>query len=198
MATAYAPARDLPEWPAARGGYGYRRARFTAEEFLRMGELGALAEHRLELADGELVEKPMHGVLHARLHARMMVLLSTAAPADCIGMGVLSIRLSDRTVRDFDAGLVRRDTPPAPAVEPAAVQLAVEVSVTTLATDLEVKSVEYGAAGIPTYWVVDANAEVTHVMTGPGRDGYARRVVVRFDEPLAVPGGGAIVIAERG
>ena len=46
----------------------------------------------------------------------------------------------------------------------------------------------------PVYWVVDVNARVVHVMSDPQDGVYSRREVVRFDEPLAIPGSDAAII----
>lgn len=172
-------------------------ARFTADEFLRMEALGAFEGHKVELADGEIVEEPLPGWTHARLQALLIALLYSAASAEAVAVGELSVRISGLTVRDFDVGLTRPDVGDVSAVDPSDVILAVEISVTTLPTDLHVKARDYATAGIPNYWVVDAEAEVVHAMACPGADGYAERKVIRFDEPLAVPGGGSITIAEQ-
>jgi Uma2 family endonuclease len=170
-------------------------ARFTADEFLRMEALGAFAGRKVELANGQIVEEPLPGWTHARLQAWLIGLLMRAAPAGAIAVGELSVRLSELTVRSFDVGLTSPDVGDVQAAAPADVLLAVEIAVSTPAVDLNDKAAEYAAAGIPAYWVVDAVAEVVHVMSEPGPHGYAQRRVVRFTEPLATPGGGAITIA---
>lgn len=170
-------------------------ARFSADEFLRMQALGAFAGRKVELANGEIVEEPLPGWTHARLQGLLMTLLAGASPAGLILVGELSVRLTDDTVRDFDLGLTYPNLGDVAAVDPADIVLAVEIAVTTLAVDLNDKAAEYAAAGVPTYWVVDAAAEVVHVLTGPGPAGYATRRVVRFGEPLDTPGGSAITIA---
>ena len=168
--------------------------RFTADEFLRMEALGAFEGRKVELAQGIIVAEQLPGWTHAALQARLIILLSTVMRGAFAVTGELSVRVSDDTVRDFDAGLTRAGVGNVSAVQPADVVLAVEIAVTTLATDLHVKALEYARAGIPVYWVVDAGAGVVHAMTEPGTFGYAKRAVIRFDEPLDVPGGGTITI----
>jgi Uma2 family endonuclease len=53
------------------------------------------------------------------------------------------------------------------------------VSDTTLSEDLA-KAPRYAAAGIPEYWVADANARIIHRMWSPGPDGYAERDETRL------------------
>jgi len=194
MATAYAYAPEPP--PTAPQIADYQRARFTADEFLRMEELGAFEGHKIELVDGELWEESLPGWTHARLQMRVGLLLGSIYDRNAVELvGELSVKISDDTVRDFDVGMTPTDVGDVSAVQPAQVVLAVEIAVTTLSGDLNVKSREYARVGIPTYWVVDAKAEIVHAMRLPGPSGYAERREVRFDEPLAVPGGGEIVIA---
>lgn len=171
-------------------------ARFTADEFLRMAALGAFEGHKVELSDGEIVEEELPGYMHAELQMRLGILLSTAIGRAFKIVGELSVRISDVTIRDFDVGVVRLGIGPVSAVAPGDVHLAIEIAVSSLPVDLHVKSFEYAAADIPHYWVVDATAEAVHVHGGPGLDGYAERRIVRFDEPLPVPGGSPITIAD--
>lgn len=98
-----------------------------------------------------------------------------------IGIGPL-------TIRGADIAVVMPDVPSSGPVPPDRVVLIVEVSVTTLGTDLGAKQAEYATAGVPDYWVADVEARVMHVMRSPERERYAERSVVPFDQPLAVPG----------
>ncbi len=72
---------------------------------------------------------------------------------------------------------------------PGQVELAIEVADTSLEHDLGANARDYAEAGLPLYWVIDVNARVTHVMSDPQEGRYTRREVVRFGEPLALPGG---------
>jgi Uma2 family endonuclease len=173
-------------------------ARFTAEEFLRMADLGLFEGRKVELAGGQIVEDEMPAYDHGWLQARLILLLGAAVPPLTQPVGELSVRISDNTVRDVDAGLVRGVERGARFARPDQVVLAVEIAITTLPTDLHLKAAEYAAAGIPTYWVIDAVAAVTHVLTGPAPGGYGERRVVAFDQPLAVPGSDATIVIDAG
>ncbi len=70
-----------------------------------------------------------------------------------------------------------------------------EVADTTLEQDLGRKLRDYATAGIPVYWVVDVNAQVVHVMTQPSGGDYKRNVL-RFGEPLNVPGTNTTVVID--
>lgn len=153
MAAAYAYAPEL--LPLAPQIADYQRVRFTADEFLRMEELGAFEGHKIELVDGELWEESLPGWTHGRLQARLIALLASAADHSLVVVGELSVKVSASTVRDFDVGLTLDGIGDVSAVQPAQVVLAVEIAVTTLSGDLKVKSREYAGAGMPSYWVVD-------------------------------------------
>ena len=56
--------------------------------------------------------------------------------------------------------------------------LVIEVAVTSLTTDLQLKAPLYAAARVPEYWVVDVNAKCLHVFTDPRPGGYASRRTV--------------------
>lgn len=66
------------------------------------------------------------------------------------------------------------------------VRLAVEVlSPSNRTTDLVTKRVDYAAAGIPSYWLVDPEVPSVTVLELEG-NAYAEAAVVRGDEPYAV------------
>ena len=76
------------------------------------------------------------------------------------------------------------------------VLLAIEVADMTHSRDLGAKRVEYGAAGIPTYWVVDLAKNVTHVFRlDPAQQAYREPEKIPFAQPLDIPGlNGSITI----
>ena len=77
------------------------------------------------------------------------------------------------------------------AVPLASVTLIIEVADTSLVDDLGQKSVLYGRAGVPEYWVADVNGRAIHQMWSPEPDGYARRATTPFGETITavtIPG----------
>ena len=165
--------------------------RFTAEEFLRMGDLGLFDDRKVELVDGEIIELGWPGFPHGMLQMRLGFLLQTAlGGTGMIVTGETGMLMAGNRVRAVDCAVVRR--PPATnLLAPSDVILAIEISDTTLGRDLVAKALDYGQAGIPHYWVLDVNARVTHAMTAPGPFGYSRREAIGFDDTLAVPGSDA-------
>lgn len=170
---------------------------FTAEDFLHMLERGAFEAMRVELVQGE-IEKMMpadwsHGELNARLIALLYPLVQAAGSK--IGTDVV-IRIDDHTVRASDVVVLRAGAAPAKALTREDVLLAIEVAETTQKRDLGEKRQDYGAAGIPAYWVVDSVARVTHCFAlDEGGTAYLEAVLVPFGQPMDVPGlGGQITL----
>lgn len=65
------------------------------------------------------------------------------------------------------------------------VRLVIEVAVASLADDLGQKLLDYAQAGLAEYWVADVAARVIHRCVEPYGEGYRRRDVIRFGEPLS-------------
>jgi Uma2 family endonuclease len=160
---------------------------FTAVDFLEMMELGAFQDMRAELVRG-VIEKMApangdHAGQNARIVFELMQLLGKDAPVAVD----LALKVDGKTVRGIDVALARNKIANR-GTKGSDLLLAVEVSETTLGRDLGSKAADYARAGVPTYWVVDLAARVVHVMSDLTNGDYARRAVVRFGEPLNVPG----------
>lgn len=173
---------------------GLAPARFSAEQFLRMGELGAFEDMKVELADGEIVEVSPPGFNHSMMQGRIYSLLLSAVAGTGWLVGVeAGVVLGPRRIRGLDVVVASR-APAGKLLAPMDIIHAVEISDTTLERDLLVKAPEYAQAGIPHYWVVDLPARAVHVFAEPGGTQYARRSIVRFGEPLDVPGAAPVTV----
>jgi Uma2 family endonuclease len=67
----------------------------------------------------------------------------------------------------------------------ADVQLAIEVSYSSLAYDLETKRHLYAEAGIREYWIVDSQASCIHVHREPQGGDYQKRFVCTAEHSLS-------------
>ncbi len=65
------------------------------------------------------------------------------------------------------------------------VQLAIEVSDSSLTHDLEVKRRLYAAAEVVEYWIVDAGAKCIHVHSDPQQGNYHSQRIVILGDTLA-------------
>lgn len=75
-------------------------------------------------------------------------------------------------------------------VHPSTAFLVVEVAMSSLRYDREVKEPIYAAAGIPEYWIVNLNEKVVEVYRQPAVDGYRDVQIIRAGgtiSPLAFP-----------
>lgn len=162
-------------------------ARFTAAEFLAMGEAGTFDGIKLELVRGELQRVPPPGNAHGQLQAAIILMLGRLIDAARL-RGETGIDLDDDTVVGPDA-IVLREPVAHPGMIPAsAVLLAIEIAVSTRDRDLDLKRHLYAAAGVPHYWVVDVEREVIHLFDRPEGDDYLGLSLARFGEPFEVPG----------
>ncbi len=172
-------------------------ARFSAAEFLRMAELGAFDDMKMELDHGELVRMnpphTAHGVGQMRVGGALVEALRFR-PVTVTGE--ITVLLGPDTVRAFDAAVITDAALDEEVLRPDHVLLGIEVADASLDRDLGRKLRDYAAAGIPLYWVVDVNARVVHVMSEPTDADYGRREVVRFGEPLPLPATGDTIILD--
>ena len=168
------------------------RARFTTAEFLRMCEVDAFEDWKIELVNGELERMPPPQNTHSRLQTSIFAQLMPFFGLERVRIEV-GIDLGDDTVLGCDGAVLM-----APIAENRwprgdELMLVVEVSQTTLGRDLGMKAARYAAAGIPHYWVLDGQAAVVHAYSEPTGARYSRAKTVRFGEPLAVPGTDATI-----
>jgi len=170
------------------------RTGFTAAEFLRMGELGAFDDMKVELIAGEIqrMTPPMGG--HSGRQASIIGQLWAALP-DAAGRlhGEVGIAIDAETLVGCDAALLVDTMTERRPLRPDEIVLVIEVAETTAARDLEFKRRLYAGAGIANYWVVDGARGVTHVFGRPADGEYMAVAVVPFGQPLAVPGTDAAI-----
>lgn len=55
---------------------------------------------------------------------------------------------------------------------------------------------KYAAGAIPEYWVIDGARSVTHVFRTPRDGDYADLTVIRFGDPVPVPGTEATIVID--
>jgi Uma2 family endonuclease len=169
---------------------------FTAAEYLRMVATGGFGDARVELVEGELVKMMpsllAHGEANALVAARVYPLFEATARIATD----LMISVSPTTIRAADLAVVARTAPRDRPVEASDILLLVEVAASTLAEDLGAKLFDYASIGVPDYWVVDLEASVVHVMSEPEDGRYIQRRIVRFGEPVPVPGTDATIVID--
>jgi Uma2 family endonuclease len=147
---------------------------------------------RVELIDGEIVMMSPIGSRHEEIVDRL-----TAWSFQSLRQDVARVRIQQslgipgrQSVPQPDIAWVKPRDYAARRPEAADALLVIEVAETSLQYDLGEKAAVYAAGGVPDYWVVDAAAEVVHVLRRPGPLAYAEHRVAGRGEsitPLARP-----------
>ena len=167
------------------------RRRFTIEEYERMVETGILEQdERVELIEGEIVEMSPIGNPHAAFVANLSHLLVHAVDDRALVWPLGPVRVPPRSVPQPDLALLRPRSYVREAATIADVLLVIEVADTSLRYDRTVKLRLYARAGIPEYWIVDANTETLEIYRSPSGGRYADLLRPSPNErvaPLAFP-----------
>lgn len=142
--------------------------------------------HRYELIDGLLIVSPAPKRRHQRALGRLYAKLLAACPAEFEALPApFDVVLADDTVVQPDI-LLARQSDLTESDLPGPPLLAVEVlSPSTRRFDLMLKRSRYEAAGVPHYWVVDAD-EPSITAWSMSDDGYGEPRRVVGDEELVV------------
>jgi Uma2 family endonuclease len=136
----------------------FQRHRLTVAEYHRMGETGIFSpEARVELIEGEVIDMPPIGSLHAGTVDYIADVLRLTCGGRAIVRTQNPVFLDLRSEPQPDVALLRprpdfyRNAHPTPSD----VFLIVEVADTTLAYDTQIKLPLYARHGIPEAWLVD-------------------------------------------
>ncbi len=168
-----------------------RERRLTVEEYHAMGEADILSEDdRVELLDGHLISMPPIGPAHShsvndladRFNRRLYALDPPPARVSVQN----PVQLGEYGEPQPDLALYAPDVPRDRHIQSDDIFLIVEVADTSVEYDRDVKSQQYGEAGIPEYWVVDLSNRTVDVFRRPDAEGYAERVRHRPDDELTV------------
>jgi Uma2 family endonuclease len=161
-------------------------ARLRVDDFLLLREHGAFDGYsKTELIEGEIICMNSQFSRHARVKSDLAFelescLRSMKSPLKAVVE--VAVAVSADTMPEPDIVLTSfRGNGPVPL---DTIALVVEVSDTTLATDLGRKAHIYARAGVPEYWVVDLNEDRCLLHMGAGAEGYAEQLDVPFGEAL--------------
>jgi Uma2 family endonuclease len=162
---------------------------YSLEEFFKMGELGLFKDQRVALIDGEVIVLPPRGKAHSQavrrlterlvlqFHARAFV--STQCPL--ILDGVSKIYLEP------DLALLRlpQERYDDKFVEPADVQLVIEISDSTLSDDRTDKLKRYANNGILEYWILNVASNRLEVNREPEAGRYKTQLEFEAGQTVA-------------
>ena len=164
------------------------RPPLTLEEFDALAEAEGWDEDtRVELLDGEIVWMSPINDPHAACVKRLNRLFNRRYAEDQMLVSVQDpIRIERYDEPQPDVALLRprADFYAAATPTPADILLLIEVSDTTLRTDLGRKARIYASGGVPEYWVVDLNNRALYVHSIPAGGNYVDRQVLGPTERL--------------
>jgi Uma2 family endonuclease len=166
---------DMNQMTAIAGKSG--KLKLTVEDFLLLDRKGAFGYHKkVELIEGEIwIVSPQldrHALMMAELAFEIGLALR-AIKTDLRPRIDVSTRIGDHSLPQPDIALANyKGDGVLPLQE---VALIVEVSNTTLRTDLGRKLRLYAEAGVPEYWVVDLRGGKLHQMWAPEGKAYREK-----------------------
>ena len=163
------------------------KRRFTADEYLKMAELGILApDEKLELIDGEIYKKmsPV-GLPHIWCVARLTEMLVLKLAGRAIISAQSPLRLDDYNEPEPDVVLFPLE---AMNRQPTAKDalLVVEVSDSTLNLDRKVKLPLYARFGVAEVWIVNVSEKCVEAYRD-AKDGMYRQVKMYDETEVIAP-----------
>jgi Uma2 family endonuclease len=170
---AIATSRPAPS--AAPPDEGVRTRLWSRKEYHRAAELGLFGpDERLELLDGEILEKMTVNPPHAFAVGRVFKLAAAAFGAGFHARQQQPLVLNDRSEPEPDVVVVVGEDGDYATDHPTArhTRLVVEVADTTLPHDRTRKLPAYARAGIVEYWILNLVERQLEVHRTPSRSRY--------------------------
>jgi Uma2 family endonuclease len=178
---------------ATTAAEGFPRRAFTVDDIARMIDAGIIGEdEKFELIEGEIVMSAAKGFARERIKSALNIAIVRALP-EHLTMGVeTTLRLTNTIMLEpdiavFPKELFRKSSVRFAELDPGQAALVIEVAASSLAYDKGLKARLYARHRVKEFWVVDANAGVTWVHTGPSGDGWSSIVERGPDEVLTTP-----------
>ena len=152
----------------------YEKRLLRVEEYEEMGRTGILGpEERVELIHGEIVRMSPQNPLHSDCIERLTHLFVERLKCKPRVRVQLPVTLDDWNAPEPDLANVRPQSYAERHPGPKDIFLVVEVAVTTLAYDRQVKLPLYAGAGVPEVWIVNFDDRVVEVYRDPANGGYS-------------------------
>jgi Uma2 family endonuclease len=169
--------KAMPGTTAARP----QRHRLSVNDYYRMGDVGILPpDERVELIDGEIIDMPPPGSLHAGTVDQLAAILLRALGEKALVRVQNPARLDHYSEPQPDLALLRPRSDHYKSAHPLAsdLLLVVEVADTSLRYDRDVKTALYAQHGIPEVWLIDVRDKRLVRYRNPAEGIYAS-----VDEP---------------
>lgn len=154
--------------------------RWTRDEYDRMVAAGVFPPGaRVQLIDGEIIEMPPQGSLHATAVSLVETGLRRACADGHYVRIQMPVALDGRSEPEPDLAVVRGGPRDYAHAHPAKLELAVEVADTTVAFDRVRKRSLYARNGVPEYWIVNVVDRCLEVYREPDGQDYRAAQVLR-------------------
>jgi Uma2 family endonuclease len=166
------------------------RRHFNISEYYRMTDAGILSEgDRVELLDGEVIEKDSIGSRHAACVDRLNQLLNRLVLQDAIVSVQNPIVLNEYSEPQPDISLLqpRPDFYAQGHPTPADVLLVVEVADSSVQLDREIKLPLYAQAMLPEVWLVNLPDDKVERYAQPNNGAYQTTQTLKRGESLSSP-----------
>ena len=162
---------------------------WSNERYLALVESGVIPESRgIELIDGQVTVHRPQGELHQFLFFALQEVFEAMEAARHGVRTQPTIQIAEGQTYDPEFAMLRSEARRLRRLPRGEEVLwAVEVSVTSRATDLGPKKAAYAVAGVPEYWVVDALKRGIWTFTEPVDGEYRRGVFIPAGETMTVP-----------
>lgn len=164
---------------------------FDFDQYERMDEAGVFDSvfGRVELIEGKVIHMAPASLDHAEVSANAAFVLKNAlrelSPTSVLKVLVgATLRIGRYSAPEPDVLVAQAGDGKYAKAEGAA--LVVEVSISTLANDLSVKSRLYAEAGVPEYWVAEPETRRLTVFRAPRPDGTWAETIVHEGEAAVV------------
>jgi Uma2 family endonuclease len=164
-------------------------SKWTLDDYHQMIEIGALADRRVELLNGEIVEMPSEGIEHAQGSTDTRDIFSEKLRGRALVRDAKPITLpAHASEPEPDLAIVeplREVYKTQHHPYPENIFLLIEYAYTSLAKDQEIKRLLYARAGIREYWIVNLQDREVIVHRDPV-DGDYRSVHPLTTGPLTL------------
>ena len=167
-----------------------QRKTWTREEAAKLKDL--FPEQRLELIEGDLIDKMGQKPPHAYVLMVLTHLFSQAFPARVRVQSSITLPDPEGIRSEPEPDIVVLHHPSADFFHrhpgPPDIALLIEVSDTSLPMDRETKARLYARSGIETYWIVDIQRRRILVFQHPGAEEYNSITTHEGNESVSFPG----------
>lgn len=168
----------------------FARRLLSVEEYHKMGEVGILKEQGLELINGEIVKMSPVGSDHASIVEKLKDFLTVGLFQKAIVRVQNPVHLSDFSESEPDLAIVnyREDYYQAAHPKPADILVLIEVAVSSVEYDEEVKLPLYAQSQVQEYWLVKVDKQQIEVHTVPAGNNYKLRKIYKRQDEITVSG----------